>query len=152
MTEARASPRRRAPSIAPPVPMLPLTIRSRLGSPKIVIGFDIETHALKPKSNRIRTGEFGWHLWGEGSFLDDLRIVQIGWVKGHSDTVEVDQSRSVLVQPDNFVISAGATGIHRITQAKAMASGRPLADALADFMRDIETECARGAVVCAHRR
>ena len=55
------------------------------------------------------------------------------------------------MRPDGFCVSEKATAFHRITHARAADEGVPLADALAELMRDaLDVSNRGGRLVCHH--
>ena len=134
--------------VVPPSTML----TSRLGSPEVLIGFDIETHSwLDDEMNRGRIGRFGWYTLKEERVLEFARIVQLGWVIGRAEVAAPVSQKVALIQPDGFEIAEKATTFHKISQATAAQEGRPLADVLREFMEDVLEWCDRGGRVVAHQ-
>ena len=76
---------------------------------------------------------------------------QLGWVVADASRDAEVISKSSLIQPQGFQITAKAQGCHGITQEAALQNGRPLADVLEEFMRDVCQACSRGGRVCARR-
>jgi len=128
------------------------TLTSRMGSPDLLIGFDIETHAFPEKQrDKGRIGQFGWYTLKEEHVMKFARIVQIGWAIGRANTAAPVCVKTALVQPNGFEVSKDATVFHRISHATAAREGRPLADVLCDFMADISEACSKGGRVVAHQ-
>ncbi len=134
--------------IVPPSNML---VR-RLGSPEVLIGFDIETHNwLDDEMDRGRIGKFGWYTLKEERVLEFARIVQLGWVIGRPDIDAPVTKKVALVKPDGFEIAGKATTFHKISHSTAAREGRHLADVLREFMEDVLEWCDRGGRVVAHQ-
>ena len=128
----------------------PTTLTHRLGSPELLIGFDIETHGWPKEKQKGRIGQFGWYTVKGETLVEFARIVQIGWAIGRVDEPASVCVKTAYVQPDGFQITKDATDFHKITQAFATQEGRPLADALCDFMADVSEAHSRGGRVVAH--
>jgi DNA polymerase III epsilon subunit-like protein len=73
------------------------------------------------------------------------RIVQLAWSL-HDDAGGVLESRSFIVRPEGFVIPDDAARVHKISQMKALADGRPLAEVLDAFA----ASAAKAKVIVAH--
>ena len=128
------------------------TVAEKLGGKVPLIGVDIETHDwtdgdVKKKGS---IGQFGCYNICNPCDIDEPRIVQIGWaMRGAGDREPVVIER--LVRPDGFFVSDKATAFHRITHARAADEGVPLADALAELMRDaLDVSNRGGRLVCHH--
>ncbi len=81
--------------------------------------------------------------------LKRLRIVQLGWAVGKVDD-SAPTVKQRLVKPDHFDITLAATGLHGITQDKAL-TGRPLREVLVEMMGDVMDASARAeGRICAH--
>ena len=96
-----------------------------------------------------RIGPFGWYTNNDD--VPFARIVQLGWVVADASRNGEAISKSSLIQPQGFQITEKAMGCHGITQEDALRSGRPLADVLEEFVRDVSHACSRGGRVCAHQ-
>ena len=128
------------------------TVAEKLGGKVPLIGVDIETHDwtdgdVKKKGS---IGQFGCYNICKPCDIDEPRIVQIGWaMRGAGDREPAVTER--LVRPDGFCVSEKATAFHRITHARAADEGVPLADALAELMRDaLDVSNRGGRLVCHH--
>lgn len=122
----------------------------RLGSPSMIVGFDCETHDWRDNTERKgRIGPFGWYTCNDNVAF--ARLVQLGWVVADANHNADVISKSSLIQPQGFQITEKAKGWHGIAQKEALQNGRPLADVLEEFMRDVSQACARGGRVCAHQ-
>eukprot|EP00973_Karenia_brevis_P091435 12407422-Karenia_brevis.AAC.1 len=126
-------------------------LANRLGNPKLLIGFDIETHSwLENETNKGRIGKFGWYTLKEERLINFARIVQLGWAVGR---VEIDAPVRVvnnIIRPTGFEISDKAAKFHGISQARAIREGRCLEDTLRAFMADVQEVCRCGGRVVAH--
>lgn len=60
------------------------------------------------------------------------RMVQIAWVLT-DDAGAPLETYSAIIRPEGYVIPREASDIHRVTQARALAEGLPLAEVLAAF-------------------
>ena len=130
---------------APPV------VFSKLSGEVLLIGVDIETHDWSTgRSTNVTgsTGQFGHYNLCTPCDIEEPRIVQIGWaVRASGDRKTAVTER--LVRPNGFRVSDKATAFHGITHARAAEGGVPLADALADLMRDVlEVSGQGGRLVC----
>ena len=89
--------------------------------------FDTETTG-KPRSYRAP--------------FDDVdawpRLVQIAWMQAGGQRDVFRTGRVATIRPDGFLIPAGSTAIHGISDAIARETGEELADVLAEFCRDIQ--------------
>jgi len=122
-----------------------------MGSPDLLIGFDIETHGWPEiQKEKGRIGKFGWYTLKEEHVLDFSRIVQIGWAIGRADTAAPVCVKTALVQPNGFKISEKATKFHGISHATAVQEGRSFSDVLCEFMADVSEAYSRGGRVVAH--
>ena len=134
--------------LVPPSNML----LERLGSPKMLVGFDIETHGwLEDERNKGRIGKFGWYTLKEERVFEFARIVQLGWVIGGPDVDSEVRKKVSLIHPHGFEIQEKAARFHGISQSHALRHGRPLTDVLRDFMRDVLECCDHGGRVVAHQ-
>ena len=98
----------------------PSIVKENLGSPSVIIGFDVETHDWKrPQGRKPRLGQFGWHTCEYESDLNFSRIVQLGWVIGEPRRDANVIEKISLVRPNDFQISAKAFNVHRISQEEA---------------------------------
>lgn len=128
----------------------PRAVCDRLGNPLIIVGFDCETHDWRDGTTRKgRIGPLGWYTNNDDMAF--ARIVQLGWVVGDGSRDAKVISKSSLIKPQDFQITEKARGCHGITQEAALQNGRPLADVLGEFMRDVSQACARGGRICAHQ-
>ena len=128
----------------------PPAVKTNLGRPPVVIGFDIETHEWTRKSGReLHLGQFGWHTFDNEDDLNFARIVQLGWVIGESRRDANVTEKVSLVRPDAFQISAKAVAVHRISQDEAAQKGADIKDVLTEFVRDVSKACSQGARICA---
>lgn len=73
------------------------------------------------------------------------RIVQLAWSL-HDNDGKVVEARVFVVRPDGFVIPDDAARVHKISQMKALADGRPLAEVLDAFA----AAAAKAKVIVAH--
>jgi len=86
--------------------------------------FDTETSGLPTSYNASCDDVRAWP-----------RIVEIAWIV--IDREAPVSSQSFIVRPEGFEISAGASSIHGITTAKAIAEGSPLRYAMTCLAQDI---------------
>ena len=76
--------------------------------------------------------------------------MQIGWaVRGPGDRKTAVSER--LVRPNGFRVSDKATAFHGITHARAAEGGVPLAEALADLMRNVLEVSGQGGLLVCHQ-
>jgi len=114
------------------------------------IGVDIETHDWKvSRGNKGNIGEFGFYNLCVPSDLE-ARIVQLGWsfgTPGKKATV-----KEIMICPDGYQISQKATNYHKISHEHATTNGKPLKNALIEFMDDLQyvVETKKGRIVCHH--
>ena len=129
---------------------LPQPVQARLGKPAIIAGFDCETHDWRVGTERKgRIGPFGWYTNNDD--MSFARIVQLGWsIAGIDDNAKIIL-KSSLIRPEDFQISDKANACHSITQENARQNGRPLAEVLEEFMRDISQAHSQGGRICAHQ-
>ena len=73
------------------------------------------------------------------------RIVQLAWAMFESDGRQLD-ARAFVVKPEGFTIPDEATRVHKITQARALAEGVALCEALDAFAK----AAATAKVIVAH--
>lgn len=73
------------------------------------------------------------------------RVVQLAWALHEGPGLPV-AAAEYLVRPEGFRIPAEATRVHGITTARAMADGRPVAEALTAFLADLD----RARTLVAH--
>ena len=142
----------RAEDLRPGLPLAvppPPAVAENLAGAELLIGIDVETHDLISGNTNWRPGQFGFLTKVTDDTLNTLRIVQLGWVVGKVD----DSAPSVkqrFVRPAQFDITSAATGLHGITQDRAL-TGRPLREVLEEMMADVMDASARGEVqICAH--
>ncbi len=134
-----------------PMP-LPKQLVSRVGSPNLLIGFDVETHDWPEiQKEKGRIGKFGWCTLKEEHVMEFSRIVQIGWAIGRADMNAPVRVKTAFVQPVGFEMSEKATKFHGISHTTATQEGRPLADVLCDFMADVLEAFSCGGRVVAHQ-
>lgn len=88
--------------------------------------FDTETTGLPADYNAPESDTDNWP-----------RLVQLAWIIGDSVTT-MSELKCCVVQPDGFEIPTGASDIHGIYTAEALADGVPLQTALTAFFKDIE--------------
>jgi len=127
-------------------------IKSRLGNPPIIMGFDIETHGWPDGINANRKGYIGacgWYTLSPIELLKYARIVGLAWVTGPVTTNAKLIRKRVLVKPNGFRISSKAFGFHGISEEDAH-NGSDLAEVLNEFMEDVNSMCSQGAYICAH--
>ena len=127
-------------------------IIDQIGSPKLVIGIDIETHGWPEHSSKKgHIGKFRFYTMKDDAAIEYGRIIQIAWVVGEcrrdSDTI----SKCSLVQPEGFQIEWKATNFHGISNEMATASGAKLKDVLNEFMKDVMTAYDDGGIIVAHQ-
>jgi hypothetical protein len=135
----------------PPLPPPPPILNEWIGSPRLVVAIDIETHGWEASEQKIRRrGPFGWITSKEDCVMEYARIVEIAWVTGPADQ-SAPSRRSELVQPFDFTISAQATDeCHQITNDEATNKGLPLIEVLRDFMNDVANAVSHGGRVVMH--
>lgn len=73
------------------------------------------------------------------------RLVQIAWMLYDLDGNEIDK-QDYIIYPEGFRIPKGATMVHGISTAQALAEGKPLDEALTHFAKDVE----RATLIIAH--
>lgn len=59
-------------------------------------------------------------------------MVQLAWILT-DDQGNAQETYSAIIRPDGFIIPRSASDIHRVTQARALAEGQPLAEVLTNF-------------------
>ena len=135
---------------APPLPAPP-EVKGMFRSEELVVGIDVETHALVPaqKSQAWRAGRFGLQTKVDADTLAPLRLVQIGWAIGEISGGQ-PEPRSRIIKPDGFEIETSASAKHRIDHNLALAEGVPLRDALKEMLQEVLGAARRGGRVCAH--
>lgn len=87
--------------------------------------YDVETTGLPKKGATCPKKSEDWP-----------HIVQLAWTNYTSAATKVSGS-NVIVKPDGYEISEEVAKIHRITQERAIAEGRPVAEALRGAVADI---------------
>ena len=121
----------------------PTVIECRLGSPHVVMGFDVETHDWlvdadgKDLDRKGRIGNFGWYTDKPPALMQYARIVELGWALVTADTSSVVWRKSFKVLPENFTIAPRAIKCHNITQEAAQQTGSPLQKVLEEFVTDV---------------
>ena len=135
---------------APPLPAPP-EVRAMFRSEGLIVGIDVETHALVPpqKSQSWRNGRFGLQTKVDADTIAPLRLVQIGWTVGEISG-DQPESKSRIVKPDGFALEPSASAKHGISHEFALAEGMPLRDVLQEMLRDVLGAARRGGRVCAH--
>jgi DNA polymerase III epsilon subunit-like protein len=88
--------------------------------------FDTETTGL-PKNYQAPLDDF----------LNWPRLVQIAWAL-YDNEGNPWGSQSYIIKPEGFVIPEEVAKIHRIPQARALAEGVPLSEALTQFSADVK--------------
>ena len=83
--------------------------------------FDTETSGLPKDYKQPASNLINWP-----------RLVQLAWLLYDSQGHELSR-RNYIIKPENFIISAGATRIHGITQKEAIEKGADLEDVLYEF-------------------
>lgn len=89
--------------------------------------FDTETTGL-PKNYRAPLDDF----------LNWPRIVQIAWMLFDNEG-NCWGSNCFIIRPDDFVIPEEVAKIHRVSQERAMAEGRPLREVIDKFLEDVKS-------------
>ena len=120
-------------------------------SEKLIVGIDVETHALVPPQPKgaWRAGNFGLQTKLDLDTIGPLRLIQLGWAFGDLPA-NSPQSKARIVKPDGFQVHPDASAKHRITHELAVDEGRPLRDVLQEMLRDVLGAARRGGRVCAH--
>ena len=130
---------------------LPPSVRERLGTPDIVLGFDIEVHDWNEGITRKGSiGPFGWYRLRDEISFEYSRIIQLGWAIGHIREETCVQIKTRFVKPNGFQISAKAVAVYSITQDKVESDGIDLAIVLSEFLNDVRDACRRNGRVVAH--
>ena len=114
-----------------------------------IVAIDVETHEKVPRE-RVpwSRDQFGLQSKTTAQTLSTLRVIQLGWAAGASTEDMV--VKEMLVRPESFMVSQGATGIHGITHATAESDGLPLGEALRSMVTDVLGHCSRGARLVSH--
>ena len=130
---------------------LPPSVRQRLGTPDLVIGFDVESHDwIEGLTRKGNIGPFGWYGIQNEMYFEYPRVVQVGWAIGDLRKEVPVQIKSRFVKPIGFQISAKATEFHSITQEKAECDGIDAAIVLREFLDDVRLACRHNGRVVAH--
>jgi hypothetical protein len=130
----------------------PQVLLERLCDPRVVVGFDIETHDwLDNSDGRVHIGELGWYTMKEESSLCFDRIIQIGRAISEADIQAPATKKALLIRPDGFVVAGHTTNFHGITHEWAAREGVALVDALQEIMTEVQNACAKGGRVVAHQ-
>ena len=110
---------------APPLQASP-AVRAMFGHEGLIVGVDVETHALVPPQPKgiWHAGNFGLQTKLDLDSITPLRIVQIGWVFGELST-DTPESKSRFVKPDGFHVDPDASAKHGISHERALAEGLP---------------------------
>lgn len=95
--------------------------------------YDVETTGLPEKGATCPKDSSKWP-----------RIVQIAWTNYTSSGSKVSGD-SMVIKPDGYVISDEVAKIHRITQSRAEAEGKPLKEVLGKVAADIG---AADVIIC----
>lgn len=95
-----------------------------MAAPPFVIFFDTETAGLPQNYKAPPSAGPNWP-----------RMVQLAWEVHDADGVLI-LKRDAIIKPVGFTIPAEAAAIHGITQERALAEGRPLAEVLGEFLTD----------------
>lgn len=123
----------------------------RLGTPDIVLGFDIEVHDwIEGITRKGSIGPFGWYRLRDEISFEYSRIIQLGWTIGHRREETCVQIKNRFVKPSGFQILAKAVAVHSITQEKIESEGIDLAIVLCEFLNDVRDACWRNGRVVAH--
>ena len=131
---------------------LPQILIEQIGNPKIVVGFDLETHGWpENSSSKGRIGSFGHYTMKDDESLKCARIVQIGWVVGGCRCDLEARSKCFLVKPNGFQVEEKATNFHGISHEMATNNGEDLKDVLMEFMTDAMKASKDGGIVVAHQ-
>ncbi|MBI4396860.1 MAG: 3'-5' exonuclease [Elusimicrobia bacterium] len=96
--------------------------------------FDTETNGLPRDYKAPITDSANWP-----------RLVQLAWLLC-DPAGEMLAEQSIIIKPEGFTIDEASARIHRITQARALAVGQPLVEALDAF----EADLVRASDVVAH--
>ena len=108
----------------------PLNISERLTQSSAIFAFDCETHELIPgHTSKWVTGRFGFKAQIDECAVRHLRLVQLGWAYGDRASL-FPSAHKRLVKPSGFVISPGASNIHKIDDGAATVDGQQLLDIL----------------------
>ena len=86
---------------------VPSVVHAKLGSPQLVLAFDVETNDFVPGPRPLIKGQFGhWSFCTP----DDLnfKLLQIGWAVGEVSEGARVECQEILVRPDGFAISERA--------------------------------------------
>lgn len=82
-------------------------MQERIGSPDVVVGFDIKTHDwLDGPPRKGSIGPFGWYRICDEMATEYSRIVQLGWATGGVHEAATIQTKCRFVKPNGFQVSA----------------------------------------------
>ena len=99
----------------------------------LIMGIYAEIHSLAERGAHLPNGQFGhWTFCVPSDF--ELRIIQMGWSVGETSAGSASHGEEILVRPDGYAITEGATKKHGVTMLDALTHGISLRDALAKFM------------------
>jgi hypothetical protein len=160
-------PRQKTPFVVPPVADMTLVVRCispppdaleiRLGDPPACFCFAVKIHDWPPdkagltdQCNLKRMGLFGYYTNANEASLASGRVIQLGWSAGCDSTTDICPRKTATVAPAGWTIS-GEASTYGVSQAMAERDGRPIADALQEFMADLDHAVSQfGARVVAH--
>ena len=128
----------------------PLNISERLTQSSAIFAFDCETHELIPgHTSKWVTGRFGFKAQIDECAVRHLRLVQLGWAYGDRASL-FPSAHKRLVKPSGFVISPGASNIHKIGDGAALVDGQQLEDVLHQMLDQACKCCDEGGRVASH--
>ena len=122
----------------------------KLGTAKLLMGFDIKTNDFVDGRKPYCVGRFGHGCW---CHHDDLqfRLVQLGWFTCFAESeIDVKARKERLVIPNGYDISEKATKKHGITTEHAAIRGLSLPQVLEEFMSAAWSVHEAGGVLVSH--
>ena len=127
-------------------------LANRLGNSPLYFSFAVKTHGWPEQAPGGGKGDIsrigGFYTLASGELIAHARLVQLGWAWGCEGST--CPAKMAMVSPAGFIIEEQATKAHRITQAMAECTGRPIREVLREFMSDLIKAAHKGARVVAH--
>ena len=117
-----------------------------------LIAIDVETHVLipnQPQGSWWQDGRFGIENTVCDSDIAAMFLVHVGWTYCDPGCAK-PITKSRIVRPQGFVISAAASDKHGISHDMAMTQGVDLEVVLADLLKDAEAICSNNGRVVSH--
>ena len=123
---------------------------NKLGTAKLLMGFDIETNDFLDGRKPYCVGRFGHGCWCHHGDLQ-FRLVQLGWFTCFAESdIDVKARKERLVIPDGYDISQKATNKHGITTEHAAQHGLAIPQVLEEFMSTAWSVHEAGGVLVSH--